>query len=95
MYFCKNYLRNVCNRRFGRQWSIAGSVLGRDVTIPIRYWGIGIGIGVGISITLKKRYLDKLLIFHKVWSKVFGVVESESINGFSKFWKEFLCSKKT
>ena len=60
--------------------------IGTDVTIPIRYWGIGIGgigiggigrywywwywsvlvLGVGISITLKKRYLEKLLIFHKV-----------------------------
>ena len=44
----------------------------RDVTIPIPYWGIGIGIGIGIgtgisiSITLRKHYLEKLLIFHKV-----------------------------
>ena len=34
----------------------------RDVTIPIRYWGIGIGI----SVTPRKRYLEKLLIFHKI-----------------------------
>ena len=53
----------------------------------------GIGIGIDISITLKKRYLEKLLIFYKVWSKVFGIVESESMNGFSKFWKKFLRSR--
>ena len=34
----------------------------RDVTIPIPYWGIDIGI----RITLKKRYLEKLFLFHKV-----------------------------
>ena len=46
-------------------------VLNRDVTIPIPPTPIpfdigGIGIGIGISITLKKCYLEKLLIFHKV-----------------------------
>ena len=40
--------------------------------------------------TLKKRYFEKVKIFHKVWSKVFGVVESESISSFLKFWKIFL-----
>ena len=38
--------------------------ISRNVTIPIPYWGIGIGIG--ISKILRKRYLEKLLIFHKV-----------------------------
>ena len=67
----------------------ASNTSSRDVTIPIRCWGIGIAIAIaiGISITPRKHYLEKLLIFHKVWSKVFGVVESESMNGFSKFWK--------
>ena len=30
------------------------------------------------------RYLEKLLILHKVWSKVLKVAETESMNGFSK-----------
>ena len=47
--------------------------------------GIGIGVGIGISITLSKYYFEKLLIFHKVSWKVFGIVESEFMNGFSKF----------
>ena len=38
---------------------------------------------------LTKRCFDKVLMFYKVWWKVFGVVESEFINGFSKFWKKF------
>ena len=32
--------------------------------------------------------------YHKVWSKVFEVVEFECKNGFSKFWKHFLVQKK-
>ena len=45
----------------------------RDVTMPIPpipipfgIGGIGIRIRIRISITLKKRYLEKLLMFHKV-----------------------------
>ena len=45
-------------------------------------------------ITLRKRYLLKLPIFHKVPSKIFGVVKSESLNSFSRFWKKFLHEKK-
>ena len=33
-------------------------------------------------------------MFYKVWWKVFGVVESEFINGFSKFWKKFVDPEK-
>ena len=33
-------------------------------------------------------------MFYKVWWKVFGVVESEYINGFSKFWKKFFDPEK-
>ena len=73
----------------GRCWQVLVLVL---VGIVIgRYWwvlllvGIGIGIGIGISKTLRKRYFDKVLIFHKVRSKLFRIVVSESINGFSKF----------
>ena len=32
-------------------------------------------------------------MFYKVWWKVFGVVESESINGFRNFEKNFLIRK--
>ena len=64
------------------------NIFTRDVTIAIPYWGIG------ISITLRKRYLEKTLAISLVWSKVFVVVESESMNGFPKFWKKFLLSKK-
>ena len=42
-----------------------------------------------LSITLRKRYLLKLPIFHKVTSTIFGVVESESINSSSEFWKKY------
>ena len=52
-----------------------------------------VGIGIRISKTLRKRYFEKVSIFQKVWWKVFGVVESESIYGFSKFWKKFLGPK--
>ena len=70
----------------------------RDITIPIRYWGIGIGIGVGgigrywywywywywsvlvlggigigISITLKKRYLEKLLVVRNAAIEISGI----------------------
>ena len=47
-----------------------------------------------LIITLRKRYLLKLLIFYKVLSEVFGVVDAESINNFSKFWKKFLAPEK-
>ena len=46
-----------------------GIDIGIGIGIGIgRYWGIGISIGIdiGISITLRRRYLEKLLIFHKV-----------------------------
>ena len=51
-------------------------------------------IGIGISITFRNRYLLKLLIFHKIWWKFLGAVESKSINSFPKFWKKFLGPKK-
>ena len=44
--------------------------------------------------TLRKRYLEKLLIFYIVWWKVFEVVESESMNGFPKFSKENVFVRK-
>ena len=43
--------------------------------------------------TLRMRYLEKLLIFHKNWWKVFLVVVSESKNSFSKFWKNLFVWK--
>ena len=43
--------------------------------------------------TFRKRYLEKLLIFHKNWWKVFLVVVSESKNSFSKFWKNLFVWK--
>ena len=48
-------------RTFASEWIRSLTADSRDVTIPIPF-----GIGIDISITLKKRYLEKLLIFHKV-----------------------------
>ena len=64
---------------------------GIDIGIGIgRYWywsvlvliSIAFAIGISISKTLRKRYFEKVTIFHKDSLKVVGVVESESINGF-------------
>ena len=43
--------------------------------------------------TLMKRYSEEVMMFHKAWAKVFGVVEFEFMNALSKFWKHFLVQK--
>ena len=43
----------------------------------------------------RQRYFVKVIIFHKVLSKIFEVVESESMISFSKFWKTNFLLEKT
>ena len=58
------------------------------------YWSllVLVGVGIGIRKTWRKCYFEKVMICYKVSSKFSGVAESESINGFSKFWN-FLVQK--